>query len=74
MAGRAERTIENHVGSVRRFEDFLGCDLAEASQETIRRWVDHLLGQAVGASRLGQHYATVRAGLDATRINNTMYV
>ena len=60
MAGRAERTIENYVGSVRRFEDFLGCDLAEASQETLRRWVDHLRGQAVGASRLGQHYAALK--------------
>jgi len=60
MAGRAERTVENYVGSVRRFEDFLGHDLADASQETVRRWVDHLRGQAVGASRLGQHYAALK--------------
>ena len=60
MAGRAERTIENYVGSARRFEDFLGHDLADASQETVRRWVDHLRSQAVGASRLGQHYAALK--------------
>lgn len=60
MAGRAERTIENYVGSVRRFEDFLGRDLAEASQDTVRRWVDHLRGQVIGASRLGQHYAALK--------------
>ena len=60
MANRAVRTIENYVGSVRRFEDYLGHDLADASQEAVRRWVDHLRGQAVGASRLGQHYAALK--------------
>ncbi|WP_306598614.1 tyrosine-type recombinase/integrase [Geothrix sp. 21YS21S-2] len=60
MAGRAERTIELYVASARRFEEFLGQDLPDASQEAIRRWVDHLRGQAVGASRLGQHYSALK--------------
>jgi len=60
MANRAVRTIENYVGSVRRFEEYLGHDLADASQEAVRRWVDHLRSQAVGASRLGQHYAALK--------------
>jgi site-specific recombinase XerD len=60
MANRAIRTIQNYVASVRRFEEYLGYDLADASQEAVRRWVDHLRGQAVGASRLGQHYAALK--------------
>ena len=60
MANRAIRTIQNYVASVRRFEEYLGHDLADASQEAVRRWVDHLRGQAVGASRLGQHYAALK--------------
>jgi len=60
MANRAVRTIETYVASVRRFEEYLGHDLADASQETVRRWVDHLRGQAVGASRLGQHYSALK--------------
>ena len=60
MANRAVRTIETYVASVRRFEEYLGHDLADASQEAVRRWVDHLRGQAVGASRLGQHYSALK--------------
>jgi len=60
MANRATRTIQLYVASIRRFEEFLGQELAEASQESVRRWMDHLRGQAVGASRLGQHYAALK--------------
>jgi site-specific recombinase XerD len=60
MANRAVRTIETYVSSVRRFEEYLGQDLADASQEAVRRWVDYLRGQAVGGSRLGQHYAALK--------------
>jgi site-specific recombinase XerD len=60
MANRAEGTIETYAASVRRFEEYLGNDLADASQEAIRRWVDHLREQAVGASRLGQHYSALK--------------
>ncbi len=60
MANRATGTINHYVASIRRFEEFLGQELAEASQESVRRWVDHLRGQAVGASRLGQHYAALK--------------
>jgi site-specific recombinase XerD len=60
MANRAEGTIETHAASVRRFEEYLGNDLADASQEAIRHWVDHLREQAVGASRLGQHYSALK--------------
>jgi len=60
MANRAVRTIQNYAASARRFEEYLGHDVADASQEAVRRWVDHLRGQAVGASRLGQHYAALK--------------
>ena len=60
MANRATGTIQLYVASIRRFEEFLGQELAEASQESVRRWVDHLRGQAVGASRLGQHYSALK--------------
>ena len=60
MANRATGTIQAYVSSARRFEEFLGIELADASQESVRRWVDHLRSQAVGASRLGQHYAALK--------------
>ena len=60
MANRADGTIQHYVASVRRFEEFLGNELAEASQESVRRWVDHLRAQAIGPSRLGQHYAALK--------------
>jgi len=60
MANRASGTIQSYVSSARRFEEFLGCDLGEASQEHVRRWVDVLRQQAIGASRLGQHYAALK--------------
>jgi transposase-like protein len=41
MADLAKGTIQQYLASVRRFEEFLGMDLAEADQEAIRRWVDH---------------------------------
>jgi len=60
MANRAIGTIQHYTASARRFEEFLGHELADASQEAVRRWVDHLRGQAIGASRLGQHYAALK--------------
>ena len=59
MANRATGTIQAYVASARRFEEFLGHDLGEASQESVRRWVDVLRQQAIGASRLSQHYAAL---------------
>ena len=41
-------------------QEFLGHDVAEASQEAVRRWVDILRQQAIGASRLGLHYAALK--------------
>ena len=60
MANRAHRTIQQYVASARRFEEFLGHDLGEASQESVRRWVDVLRQQAIGPSRLGLHYAALK--------------
>jgi site-specific recombinase XerD len=60
MANRAPRTVQQYVASARRFEEFLGHDLVEASQESVRRWVDVLRQQAIGASRLGQHDAALK--------------
>ncbi|MDR3671246.1 MAG: tyrosine-type recombinase/integrase [Holophaga sp.] len=60
MANRAHKTIQQYVASARRFEEYLGHDLADASQEAVRRWVDVLRQQAIGASRLGLHYAALK--------------
>ena len=60
MANRAHKTIQQYVASARRFEEFLGHDLCEASQESVRRWVDVLRQQAIGPSRLGLHYAALK--------------
>jgi integrase/recombinase XerD len=60
MANRAHKTIQQYVASARRFEEFLGHDLGEASQESVRRWVDVLRQQAIGPSRLGLHYAALK--------------
>jgi site-specific recombinase XerD len=60
MANRAQRTILQYVASVRRFEEFLGHDLGDASQESVRRWVDVLREQTIGASRLGLHYSALK--------------
>nr|WP_320133473.1 hypothetical protein [uncultured Holophaga sp.] len=48
MADRAKGTIEQYLASIRRFEEALGSDLAEADQEAIRRWVGHLRLQPIG--------------------------
>ena len=60
MANRAPRTVQQYVASARRFEEFLGHDPSDASQESVRRWVDILRQQAIGASRLGLHYAALK--------------
>ena len=60
MANRAHKTIQQYVASARRFEEFLGHDPSDASQESVRRWVDVLRQQAIGASRLGLHYAALK--------------
>lgn len=60
MANRATGTIQQYVASVRRFEEFLGAGVDEASQEAIRRWVDHLRLQPISASRLGLHYSALK--------------
>jgi site-specific recombinase XerD len=60
MANRAHKTIQQYVASARRFEEFLGHDPIDASQESVRRWVDVLRQQAIGASRLGLHYSALK--------------
>ena len=60
MANRAPRTIQQYLSSVRRLEEFLGHDPSDASQESVRRWVDVLRQQAIGASRLGLHCAALK--------------
>ena len=60
MAGRAPKTTQQYVASARRFEEFLGHDPVDASQESVRRWVDILRQEAIGASRLGLHYAALK--------------
>ena len=60
MANRAVGTIQQYVASARRFEEFVGMDVGEASQESVRRWVDFLRLQPISASRLGCHYAALK--------------
>jgi integrase/recombinase XerD len=60
MADRASGTIQQYLASVRRFEEFLGLDLAEADQGLIRRWVEHLQGQPIGPERLRCHYSALK--------------
>jgi integrase/recombinase XerD len=60
MAGRADGTIQQYLASIRRFEEFLGADLEETEQESIRRWVDHLQLQAIGPERLRGHYSALK--------------
>lgn len=59
MADRASSTIQQYLSSIRRFQDFLGRDLADADPEDIRRWVEHLQGQPIGAQRLRCHYSAL---------------
>ena len=60
MADRAKGTIQQYLASVRRFEEFLGTDLAEVDQEAIRRWVEHLRTQPIGPERLRCHYSALK--------------
>ncbi len=60
MADRAKGTIQQYLASIRRFEEALGSDLAEADQEAIRRWVDHLRLQPIGPERLRCHYSALK--------------
>ena len=60
MANRASGTIKQYLVSARKFEEYLGCELDEASQESIRRWVDHLRLQSLSESRLGLHYSALK--------------
>ena len=60
MANRATGTIQQYLASVRRFEEFLGLDLTEADQSSIRRWVEHLQGQPIGPERLRCHYSALK--------------
>lgn len=60
MADRAPGTIQQYLASVRRFEEFLGLDLAEARQAEIRHWVEHLQGQPIGPERLRCHYSALK--------------
>ena len=60
MADRATGTIQQYLASVRRFEEFLGLDLAEADQGSIRRWVEYLQGQPIGPERLRCHYSALK--------------
>ena len=60
MADRAPGTIQQYLASIRRFEEFLGLDLPEAEQGSIRRWVEHLQGQPIGPERLRCHYSALK--------------
>ncbi len=60
MADRARGTIQQYLASIRRFEEFLGLDLAKADHGSIRRWVEHLQGQPIGPERLRCHYSALK--------------
>ncbi len=60
MADRAKGTIQQYLASIRRFEEFLGSDVAEANQDALRRWVEHLQVQPIGPERLRCHYSALK--------------
>lgn len=60
MADRAKGTIQQYLASIRRFEEFLGTEVAEGSQEAIRRWVEHLQAQPIGPERLRCHFSALK--------------
>ena len=60
MADRASGTIQQYMSSARRFEEFLGTEVAEAGAEAIRRWVEHLRLQPIGPERLRCHYSALK--------------
>jgi site-specific recombinase XerD len=66
MANRATGTIQLYLASARRFEEFVGQDVGESSQESIRRWVEHMRLQPISASRLRCHYAALKFLYDRT--------
>lgn len=59
MADRASSTIQQYMSSIRKFQEFLGKELAEADQGEVRRWVEHLRGQPIGPQRLRCHYSAL---------------
>jgi len=48
MTDRAKWTVQQYPASIRRFEEALSSDPAEAEQEALRRKVDHLRHQPAG--------------------------
>ena len=59
MANRAKGTIQQYLASIRRFQEMTGKTADRASQEEIRRWVEHLQGQPIGPERLRCHYSAL---------------
>lgn len=59
MAGKAAGTIQQYLSSIRKFEDFLGHELREATVDELRAWVDHLRNQSISAARLRGHYSAL---------------
>lgn len=59
MAGKAPGTIHQYLSSVRGFEAFLGREMALATPDEIRGWVEHLRRSPIGAARLRCHYSAL---------------
>jgi site-specific recombinase XerD len=59
MAGKAPGTIHQYLSSIRGFEAFLGREMDQATPDEIRRWVEHLRHQPIGAARLRCHYSAL---------------
>lgn len=59
MAGKATGTIHQYLSSIRGFEAFLGREMALATADELRDWVDHLRQQPIGAARLRCHYSAL---------------
>jgi ATP-dependent exoDNAse (exonuclease V) beta subunit len=60
LAGYAPRTKQAYLASVRDLEAFLGCPLAELTNDQLREWVCHLLGLGRSPQRLRQHFAALK--------------
>ena len=59
MAGKATGTIQAYLSSIRGFEAFLGREMALATPDEIRGWVEHLRRQPIGPARLRCHYSAL---------------
>jgi integrase/recombinase XerD len=58
-AKMAESTVQQYVASARRFGEFLGRDLDQATPDDVRSWIEHLQATPIGSQRLRGHFSAL---------------